>query len=100
MLGFLVLKISPSYTPEDERLEPENTPLEKENHRLQTIIFRFELWGNLDNDTLYKSDFVVAYFFIIRHVVSVFCILPCGRFQKIGVPQNGWFIMENLIISG
>ena len=28
--------------PEDKRLEPENTaPLEKENHRLQTIIFRF-----------------------------------------------------------
>ena len=28
------------YTPEDERLEPENTPLEEENHLNQTIIFR------------------------------------------------------------
>ena len=24
-------------------MEPENTPLQKENHRIQTIIFRFEL---------------------------------------------------------
>ena len=22
---------------------------------------------------------------------------PCGCFQKIGIPQNGWFVMENPI---
>ena len=57
-------------------------------------LFFARLPGGHDGGAAWKVRFGGAF---SRRIFSWWMMIPYGGFQKIGVPQNGWFIIENPI---
>ena len=53
--------------------------------------------GKKTSNIPYTSIYIV---YICLSVYRYFCYINIWMFPKIGVPQNGWFLMENPITMG